>query len=111
MAIEGLTIIGESINDSVPSTKRLCIDTPDPEIAKAGLEAYDQDRAGGRPPILNSISQLRLGMFDLAAIGPFTPIFLATEREEGGQSQPCHTAEQTYGAARLLVETARRRIA
>ena len=161
MAIQGLKIIGESINDSVPSTKKLfdagdvdgildlarlqdekgaayidvnvglrppqfmaemvrqiqqvttkplCIDTPDPEIAKAGLEAYDPDRAGGTPPILNSISPLRLEMFELAAIGPFTPIFLATEREVGGQSQPCQTAEQTHEAARFLVESARRRI-
>ena len=96
MAIEGLNIIGESINDSVPSTnklfengdidgllelarmqdekgaayidvnvgprpaefmgdlvrkiqsvtgKPLAIDTPDLEIAKAGLEAYDPERA------------------------------------------------------------------
>src|SRR3990172_7583136 len=98
MAIEGLTVIGESINDSVSSTKKLLdsgdvegilelarfqdqrgagyidvnigprspelmaelvrgiqevtakplsIDTPDPAIAKAGLEAYDPRRAGG----------------------------------------------------------------
>jgi cobalamin-dependent methionine synthase I len=156
-----LTIIGESINDSVPSTKQLfdagdlegilglaklqdekgaayidvnvglrppefmadmvrhiqqatskplCIDTPDPAIARAGLEAYNQDRAGGKPPILNSISPLRLEMLELAAIRPFTPIFLATERAVDGQSQPCQTAEQTYEAARSLVETARRRL-
>ena len=110
MALDGLAIIGESINDSVPSTnklfdagdiegilnlaklqdemgaayidvnvgprsaqfmaemvkkvqgvtaKPLSIDTPDPEIAKAGLDAYDQDRAGGAKPILNSISPMR----------------------------------------------------
>ena len=111
MAIDGLSIIGESVNDSVPSTKKmfdeedidgilelarfqdergaayidvniglrspefmaamvrgiqqvtakpLSIDTPDMEIARAGLEAYDPDRAGGAPPILNSISALRV---------------------------------------------------
>ena len=107
MPLEGLTIIGESINDSVPSTKKLfdandipgilnlaktqdeggaayidvnvgprspefmaemvakiqqvtakplSIDTPDPAIAKAGLEAYNLDRAGGKKPVINSIS-------------------------------------------------------
>ena len=107
MAIEGLSIIGESINDSVPSTKKffdandieglkalakaqdeagaayidvnvglrtpefmaemvnevqsvtakpLSIDTPDPVIAKAGLLAYDAERAGGQLPLLNSIA-------------------------------------------------------
>lgn len=108
MSINGLTIIGESINDSVPSTHDLfekndiegivalaksqaeagaayidvniglrspgfmanivkkiqehvslplSIDTPDPEIAAAGLEAYSPAKAGNREPVLNSISQ------------------------------------------------------
>lgn len=158
MAIPGLKIIGESINDSVPSThklfesndvkgllelartqdeggaafidvnvgprspefmadlvrqiqqvttKPLSIDTPDPAIARAGLEAYDPARAGGAPPILNSISALRLEMFSLRQIQPFRPILLASERVEAGQSRPCHTAQETYAAARFLVEQAR----
>jgi cobalamin-dependent methionine synthase I len=160
MAIEGLTIIGESINDSVPSTKKLfdagdiqgildlartqdqggaayidvnigarppqfmadmvrkvqavtakplSIDTPDPEIAKAGLEAYDPARAGGRLPILNSISPLRTVLFDLCRIGPFRPILLVSERLIDGCSSPCRTAEETHAAARHLVAMARER--
>jgi cobalamin-dependent methionine synthase I len=158
MAISGLTIIGESINDSVPSThklfesgdidgllelartqdeggasyidvnvgprspefmadlvrkiqqvtgKPLSIDTPDPDIARAGLEAYDPARAGGAKPILNSISALRAGMFELVRVQPFKPILLVSERVENGQSRPCRTAEQTYEAARFLVGQAR----
>ena len=158
MAIEGLTIIGESINDSVPSTKRLfdagdvdgllnlarmqdergatfidvnvgprspefmaemvakvqrvtakplSIDTPDVEIARAGLEAYDQDRAGGVAPVLNSVSALRTEMFELAGIQPFRPILLVTERMVDGNSAPCHTAEETYQAAKALLAAAR----
>ncbi len=158
MAIPGLSIIGESINDSVPSTKKLfdagdiagildlartqdekgaafidvnvgprspefmaelvkkvqqvtakplSIDTPDPEIARAGLEAYDLDRTGGKRPILNSISPLRVSMFDLAAIQPFRPILLISERIENGASRPCHTAEETYEAAKSLLAAAR----
>ncbi len=135
MAIPRLTIIGESINDSVPSTKKLfdendipgllelarsqdekgaawidvnvgarspefmadlvrriqsvtakplSIDTPDPAIAEAGLRAYDPERAGGRRPILNSISPLRVQMFDLWAVRPFRPILMASERYETG---------------------------
>jgi len=158
MAIEGLKIIGESINDSVPSTKKLfdagdieglknlaktqdeggaayidvnvgtrsaefmaemvrqvqsvtskplSIDTPDPAIAKAGLEAYDPDRAGGQKPILNSMSLLRLEMLDLFAVRPFMPILLVSERMENGQSMPCHTAEQTYQATKEIIEAVR----
>ena len=159
MPIPGLTIIGESINDSVPSTRKLyeagdlggivelarlqdekgagcidvnvglrppefmadlveriqqatarplAIDTPDPEIARAGLAAYDPARAGGKKPLLNSISALRVGMFELYAVQPFRPILLISERVEDGRSRPCRTAEETYEAARSLLAAARR---
>lgn len=158
MAIEGLKIIGESINDSVPSThklfdaddidgllalaklqdekgaayidvnvgprspefmadmvkkvqsvtaKPLSIDSPDYETAKAGLEAYNADRAGGAKPVLNSISALRVEMFDLYDVRPFCPILLISEQMVDGQSGPCHTAEQTYQAAQSLIALAR----
>ncbi|MCR4414315.1 MAG: dihydropteroate synthase [Thermoguttaceae bacterium] len=159
MAIAGLTLIGETINDSVPSTRKLfeagdlagivelarfqdekgaayidvnvgarppefmadvvrriqevtakplSIDTPDPAIAKAGLAAYDPARAGGRKPLLNSISPLRVGMFDLLSVQPFRPILLISERVEDGRSRPCQTAEQTYQAATFLLAEAQR---
>lgn len=162
MAIPGLTIIGESINDSVPSTKKLfdendvagllglarsqdekgaawidvnvglrppefmadlvrklqtvtakplSIDTPDPVLARAALEAYDPVRADGRKPILNSVSPLRLDMFDLWRVRPFVPILLSSERYETGA--PCasanRTAEETWLTARTLLEEAKKR--
>ena len=150
MAIDGLTIIGESINDSVPSThklfdagdlegldnlartqdelgaayidvnvgprppqfmaemvqrvqgvtaKPLSIDSPDPAMVAAALDAYDADRAGGKPPVINSISPLRLEVFDLLDKQPFVPILLVSERMEDGMAKPNHTAEQTYQTA------------
>ena len=155
MPLPGLTIIGETINDSVPSTKKLfdagdiagildiarmqdekgagyidanigprpaefmaemvakiqavtakplSIDTPDPALAEAGLKAYDPDRAGGKKPIINSISALRAEMFDLYKIRPFKPILLVSENVVEGRSKPCHTAEETYAAAQHLVK-------
>jgi len=157
MPLQGLTIIGESINDSVPSThalfeannlvglialaktqtdlgaayidvnvgprppefmasmvravqeavsQPLSVDSPDVATARAGLEAYD---AGRGKPILNSISPLRLEMFDLFDVRPFRPILLASETLKDGIGSPCLTAEETYAAARLLLETARKR--
>jgi len=156
MPLSGLAIIGETINDSVPSTKKLfdasdinglleiarmqdekgaayidvnvgprpaefmaemvkkiqavttkplSIDTPDPEISKAGLIAYDINRAGGKKPILNSVSALRAAMFDLYKICPFKPILLVSENVVDGRSKPCHTAQETYEAAKQLVGT------
>lgn len=163
MAVPGLTLIGESINDSVPSTKKLfdagdvagllelarsqdekgaawidvnvgprepgfmadlvrriqsvtakplSIDTPDPVVARAGLEAYDPARAGGAMPVLNSISPLRTDMFDLHAVRPFVPILMASERTEPGAGcgSANRTAGETHRTARALLEEARRRI-
>ncbi|MDD4016858.1 MAG: dihydropteroate synthase [Kiritimatiellae bacterium] len=156
MPLQGLTLIGESINDSVPSThalfdandlagvmslatlqdqlgaayidvnvgprppdfmagvtravqtatgKPLSIDSPDFATAKAGLEAYGPARG---TPILNSISPLRMEMFDLLAVKPFRPILLVSENIKDGAGLPCLTAEETYAAAKLLLGTARR---
>lgn len=162
MTIPGLTIIAESINNSVPSTHKLfeendidavielarfqaekgasyidvnvgvrspefmaeivkriqqhisiplSIDSPDPEIAAAGLEAYDIERAGNQKPILNSISEARQEMFDIYAMRPFIPIILITEAmDDSGTMLMNKTAEQTYATARSLVKIARERL-
>jgi 5-methyltetrahydrofolate--homocysteine methyltransferase len=158
MPIPGLTIIGESINDSVPSThalfeandiagivnlakmqgergagyidvnvgrrppsfmadmvqrvqgvtaRPLSIDTPDYEIAAAGLRAYNPDRAGGQPPILNSISPLRMSLLDLHQLQPFMPILMVSERMEGGHPAPNTTAEETYRTAKAMLSEVR----
>ncbi len=160
MSIRGLTIIGESINDSVPSTQKLfdaedmeglkelarsqdlkgaayidvnvgrrppefmarmvreiqsvtakplSIDSPDLLIAEAGLRAYDPVRAGGRLPILNSISLLRTEMFDLYANQPFMPILLVSEHVKNGQPAPSGSAEEIHAITREIFETIRRR--
>ena len=151
-----LTIIGERINDSIPSTHNLyeqggldgivalareqaeggakyidvnigrrppefmaevvrriqavvscplSIDSPDYEIAKAGLEALAPDTP---MPVLNSISPLRMEMFDLYALRPFRPILLISENLQGNAATPCRTAEETYAAAQQLLSAARR---
>jgi cobalamin-dependent methionine synthase I len=162
MSIPGLTIIGESINDSVPSTHTLfeennvggivdlarvqaekgaayidvnvgsrspglmvevvkkiqecislplSIDTPDLEIAAAGLEAYNAERAGNQKPILNSISEARLELFDLYATQPFVPILLVTEGlDSSGEIVMNTTAEQIHATAKSIVGIARKRM-
>jgi len=162
MSIPGLTIIGESINDSVPPTHALfeannldgivelaktqaatgaayidvnvgprspefmaevirriqehltaplSIDTPDLAIAEAALEAYDPGRAGGTMPILNSISEARLEMFELYSKQPFKPILLVTEgMNASGEMVLNKTASQIHATARAMVDHARKHI-
>ena len=156
MSIPHLSIIGESLNDSVPTTRDLydardfdavaeiaksqaaggaayidinvgsrggeflaevikvvqdavpnpiSIDTPDPEMAAAALKVCDAARG---KPILNSISPLRTEMFELYKINPFRPILLICENSINGVASPCHTAEETYAAAKTLLENAKK---
>lgn len=161
MSIPELRIIGESINDSVPSTHALfeandldgvvevarfqaekgaafidvnvglntpafmadavkaiqkhislplSIDTPDPALAAAGLEAYDASLAGNQFPILNSISEARLEMFDLYKQQAFMPILLITEGvDDSGEVVMNKTAAGTYATAKAMVNIARER--
>jgi cobalamin-dependent methionine synthase I len=89
----------------------LSVDTPDLEIAAAGLEAYDAQRAGNKKPILNSISEARVAMFDLYEKQSFIPILLLTEgMDEFGTMIMNKTAEQTFATAKSLVKIARERI-
>ena len=92
-------------------TLPLSIDTPDPEIAAAGLEAYSPARAGNRKPVLNSISQARLEMFDIYKKQPFIPIMLVTEGlDDHGEMRMNKTAEETYATAKTMMKIARERI-
>lgn len=162
MNIPGLTIIGESINDSVPGTHMLfeennldgivelarvqaekgaayidvnvgprspefmvsvvrriqehiplplSIDTPDSAIAAAALGAYNAERAGNRIPILNSISEARLEMFDLYEIHPFIPVLLITEgMNDSGEMMLNRTADHIHATAKSMVNITRERI-
>ncbi|MDR1270422.1 MAG: dihydropteroate synthase, partial [Planctomycetaceae bacterium] len=55
-------------------------------------------------PILNSISPLRMEMFELYKVKPFRPILLISESVHGA----CRTAAETYEAACLMLEAAKR---
>jgi 5-methyltetrahydrofolate--homocysteine methyltransferase len=89
------------------TTKPLSIDSPDIEICRAGLEAYDPDRADGQRPILNSISLLRSEMFGLLTIKPCLPVLLISEQKTtNGTVAACRTADETYQTAKTMVALA-----
>ena len=80
--------------------KPLALDSPDPALLEAGLKIYD-DSVG--LPILNSISPLRMELFELYKRKQFRPILLISE----GPSGACHTAEETMESAKLLLSRAK----
>ena len=81
------------------TAKPLSIDTPDPAIARAGLAAYDPAQAGGRRPILNSISAAAAGdVRSLRRSSPSGRSCWFRSRWSTAESKPCRTAEETYAA-------------
>jgi cobalamin-dependent methionine synthase I len=158
MAIKGLNIIGETMNDSVPKVRMLfekedfnglieiakaqeqmgaayidvnigqrepelmarlvellqdhiqiplSIDSPDPAILKAGLEAYNPVKAQGKRPLINSIAETRVEMFDLFSVQPFKAILIGSERKELGRPEKNRTGEDVLNTAKRLAERAR----
>ena len=85
----------------------LCIDNPSIDYQRVALEHYDRKRAGGRPPIVNSIaaSRERLAeMIELVKAYDAMVIVVVSERfVEGGTSQ-CFSPEDVHAAARHFVE-------
>jgi cobalamin-dependent methionine synthase I len=158
MTIEGLRIIGEAINDSVRTTKKLfedsnfrgiielaefqekmgaeyidvnigqrepgfmaeivkliqehvsiplSIDSPDIDIMRAGLEAYDPAKAGGKKPLVNSITESRMEMFDLCHYRSVSVVLIGAERKEGGRTERNRTGEDVLNTVKRLIQKAR----
>jgi cobalamin-dependent methionine synthase I len=85
----------------------LSIDSPDPAILKAGLEAYDPSKANGKIALVNSIAETRIEILDLRSIQPFRAILIGSERKEGGRAEKNRTGEEVLNTLRRLAERAR----
>ncbi len=85
----------------------LAIDSPDLNILRAGLTAYDPEKAGGKLPLINSIAETRREIFSLYAVQPFKAILIASERKVEGKAQPNRTGEEICETARRLVREAK----
>ena len=85
----------------------LCIDNPSVDYQRVALEHYDRKRAGGKPPIVNSIAASRdrmEEMIELVKAYDAMVIVVVSERfVEGGTSQ-CFSPEDVHAAARHFVE-------
>jgi cobalamin-dependent methionine synthase I len=86
----------------------LSIDSPDPAILKAGLEAYDPSKANGKIALVNSIAETRIEILDLRSIQPFRAILIGSERKEGGRAEKNRTGGDVLKTAKRLTDKARR---
>lgn len=82
----------------------LAFDYPNHSVQELCLRTYRPDKARGRKPIVNSVSELRLDMLDLIKIRPIRLVLMASERVENGKELPNNTAEEVAQTARRLVK-------
>jgi len=85
----------------------LSIDSPNPPSQEAGQRAYDPAKAGGRPPIVNSVAETRWDLLGLRRIHRAQVLFMASERMENGAATPNKNADEVTDTARRLVARAR----
>jgi 5-methyltetrahydrofolate--homocysteine methyltransferase len=80
----------------------LCFDYPNAAIQEVCLKAYDPAKAKGRKPLVNSLAETRLEMFDLLKIRPFKVVLMASERLENGAPKPNKTSREVLDVAKRL---------
>ncbi|NNN19290.1 MAG: dihydropteroate synthase [Acidimicrobiaceae bacterium] len=82
----------------------LCFDFPNADVQAVCLETYDIQKALGRIPIVNSISETRWDMLELLAIRPFKVILMASERLENGVGRPNKFSTEVAQVAKRMTE-------
>jgi len=78
----------------------LSFDFPSLEVQEMCLKCYDQARAGGRLPIVNSITEHRWEAMTLYKRHPFKVIVMASERMEAGTARGNKTAAEISSTAK-----------
>ncbi len=78
----------------------LSFDFPGADVQEVCLKAYDQEKAGGQLPIINSIAETRWDLLGLLKIRPFKVILMGTERLEDGVAKPNKTGTEIAATAK-----------
>ena len=82
----------------------LSFDFPNIEVQAICLETYDIEKAAGRKPIVNSISETRWEMLELLSIRPFKVILMASERVEDGVGRANKFSTEVALVAKRMTE-------
>ena len=85
-------------------TLPLSFDVPSVQAHEICLQTYDQARAGGALPIVNSITEHRWDAMSLYRQRPFKVILMASERVEDGVAKNNKTAAEIAGTAKRAAQ-------
>jgi hypothetical protein len=80
----------------------LSFDFPNVEVQVNCLETYDQERGGGKKPIINSISEPRRDMMELLDVRPCRVVLMSSERLRDGAPKPNKTGAEMAETAKRL---------
>lgn len=78
----------------------LSFDFPSLEVQEICLKVYDRDKAKGRLPIVNSITEHRWDLMDLYKDFKFKVVLMASERVEDGVAKNNKTAQEVSTTAK-----------
>lgn len=81
----------------------LCFDYPDAEIQRTCLKCYDESKAQGRLPMINSIAETRWEMTELLKVRPCKVMLMVSERLEDGAGKQNKTADDMVLTAKRMV--------
>jgi 5-methyltetrahydrofolate--homocysteine methyltransferase len=87
-----------AVQDAV--TVPLCFDYPSAAILESCLKNYDEKKAGGAMPIVNSLAETRWEIMELQKIRPFRVMLMASERLEAGSAKPNTSGDEIYQTSR-----------
>jgi 5-methyltetrahydrofolate--homocysteine methyltransferase len=90
----------EAIQDAVDVP--LSFDFPNIEVQEICLKTYNIEKAKGRKPIVNSISETRWDMLQLLKVRPFKVILMASERMEDGMGKPNKFSAEVAAVAKRM---------
>jgi 5-methyltetrahydrofolate--homocysteine methyltransferase len=78
----------------------LSFDFPSLAVQRVCMQAYDLAKSKGRLPVINSITEHRWDLMDLARDYKFQVILMASERVEDGVAKSNKTADEIYSTAK-----------
>ena len=82
----------------------LSFDYPNRAVQEVCLRTFDPTKAGGRRPIVNSVTELRWDMLEVLKIQPARVVLMASERMENNQAVANLNGREIADTARRMVD-------
>ncbi len=82
----------------------LSFDFPNVEVQELCLNTYDDEKAGGGKPIINSISETRWDMAEVLKMRPCRVILMSSEYVDDGEDKQCETADEMFAVTKKMAK-------